>query len=129
MNFKVKGTGVTIFTEKDITFINQYGNDKGREVWLGKFNSKHDRLPDPKKYDDVKQHIIQKYKNKKYYLSVDDKKGSDGDDDEDDNSSDEEKKEKKSKKEKEKKSKNNSKVIEEQNNNTNINANKNKLRP
>ena len=38
LNFKVKGTGVTIFSEKDIELIKKNGNDKARTIWMGKFN-------------------------------------------------------------------------------------------
>ena len=63
---------------------------------MGKFKSKHDRLPDPKKYDDVKQHIIDKYKNKRYY--VEEGKESDDEEDKDNDSDDSEEKKKPKKK-------------------------------
>ena len=120
LNFKVKGTGVTIFSEKDIELIKKNGNDKARTIWMGKFKSKHDRLPDPKKYDDVKQHIIDKYKNKRYYVE----EGKESDDEEDkDNDSDDSEEKKKPKK---------SQINKEKNNNNSssgntININKGKL--
>ena len=127
LNFKVKGTGVTIFTEKDIELISKNGNDKAREIWMGKFKTKHDRLPDPKKYDDVKQHIIDKYKNKRFYVEDGDDK-SDGED-EDDKEKDDSEEEKNKKSKKKKKDKQEKKKNENSNSGNQININKGKLKP
>ena len=67
LSYKVKGTGVTIFSEKDIDFIGKNGNDNARKMWLGKFNPKKNKLPNPKNRNEIKQFIIDKYKNKLYY--------------------------------------------------------------
>ena len=85
LNYKVKGTGVTIFNQKDIEFISKNGNDKAKEIWLAKFNPKKHSLPDPKKYDEVKKFIIDKYKYKTFYKKKKGKNDDDENDDEDDN--------------------------------------------
>ena len=64
LNYKVKGTGVCIFKQKDIDLVKANGNDKAYQKWMGRFKPEKHKLPDPKKYDDVKQHIIDKYKRK-----------------------------------------------------------------
>jgi hypothetical protein len=112
LSYKVKGTGVTIFSEKDINFIGQNGNDNARKIWLGKFNPKVHKLPNPKKREEVKQFIIDKYRNKKYYKK---QKGNNPESDED-----------YSEEEEEEKPKNNNKN-EKVNNKSDININKGKL--
>ena len=67
LNFKVKAFGISIFTLDEYEFLQKNGNDKARKVWLGSFNPYKDEKPNPKKYDTVKKHIINKYKLKKYY--------------------------------------------------------------
>ena len=67
LNFKVKAFGISIFTLDEYEFLLRNGNDKARKVWLGSFDPYKDEKPNPKKYDNVKQHIIKKYKLKKYY--------------------------------------------------------------
>ena len=67
LNFKVKAFGISIFTLDEYEFLQKNGNDKARNVWLGLYDPYKDEKPNPKKYDQVKQHIYKKYKLKKYY--------------------------------------------------------------
>ena len=67
LNFKVKPFGISIFTLSEYEFLQKNGNDNARKVWMGCFDPYRDKMPNPKKYDQVKQHIIKKYKQKKYY--------------------------------------------------------------
>ena len=54
--YKIKGTGVIIFSEKEINFIGQNGNANARKIWLGKFNPKVHKLPNLKKRKEVKHY-------------------------------------------------------------------------
>ena len=67
LNCKVKALGVSIFTWNEYEFLKKIGNDKAKKVWLGAFDPYKDDKPNPKSYDDVKRHIIKKYKEKKFY--------------------------------------------------------------
>ena len=91
LNFKVKGTGVSIFTEKEIDLLDTVGNENASKIWLAKWDDERDKMPNPKDSDEVKRHLIDKYKDKRYY-----KKGKKKKEDEE-----EEKKEKKKKKKEE----------------------------
>lgn len=95
LNFKVKGTGVSIFTEKEIDLLDSVGNENARKIWLAKWDDERDKMPNPKNSDEVKRHLIDKYKDKRYYKKGKKKK------EEEDESEEEEKKEKKKKKKKE----------------------------
>ena len=64
LNFRVKVFGKSIFTLGEYEFLQKNGNDKAKNVWLGSFNPYEDEKPNPKKYDNDKQHIINKYKFK-----------------------------------------------------------------
>ena len=91
LNFKVKGTGVSIFTEKEIDLLDTVGNENASKIWLAKWDDERDKMPNPKDSDEVKRHLIDKYKDKRYH-----KKGKKKKEDEE-----EEKKEKKKKKKEE----------------------------
>ena len=67
LNFKVKAFGISIFTLDEYEFLKKNGNDRTKNVWLGEFNPYRDEKPNPKKYEQVRQHIIKKYKQKLYY--------------------------------------------------------------
>lgn len=67
LNFKVKAFGISIFTLDEYEFLRKNGNDRARNIWLGLFDPYKHEKPNPKKYDQVKQHIYKKYKEKKYY--------------------------------------------------------------
>ena len=67
LNFKVKGTGVSIFTEKEIDLLDTVGNENASKIWLAKWDDERDKMPNPKDSDEVKRHLIDKYKDKRYY--------------------------------------------------------------
>ena len=67
LNFKVKAFGISIFTLDEYEFLQKNRNDKSKNIWLGLFDPYRDRKPNPKNYDSVKEHIIKKYKEKKFY--------------------------------------------------------------
>ena len=55
LNFKVKGTGVSIFTEKEVDLLDTVGNENARKTWMGKFDEDRDKMPNPKNSDEVKR--------------------------------------------------------------------------
>ena len=83
LNFKVKGTGVSIFKEKEIDFLDKMGNENAKKIWMGKFKDS-DKKPDPKDSEEIKRFLITKYKDKRYYKKPKKNKDDDDDDDEDD---------------------------------------------
>ena len=95
INFKVKGTGVSIFKEKEIDFLDKMGNENAKKIWMGKFKENSDKKPNPKDLEELKRFLITKYKDKRFYKKP--KKNSD-DDEEEDNKKNEEKKKKNNKK-------------------------------
>ena len=92
-NFKVKGTGVSIFKEKEIDFLDKMGNENAKKIWMGKFKEGSDKKPNPKDSEEIKRFLIMKYKDKKFYKKPKKNKDDDDDDDDEDN-----KKKKKNKK-------------------------------
>jgi len=95
INFKVKGTGVSIFKEKEIDFLDKMGNENAKKIWMGKFKENSDKKPNPKDLEELKRFLITKYKDKRFYKKP--KKNSD-DDEEEDNKKNEEKKKKNNRK-------------------------------
>ena len=95
LNFKVKGTGVSIFNQKEIDILEKNGNEVAGKIWLAKYREGKDKKPDTKNDDELRDFLKEKYKQKKWYKKS--KKSSEGDDDDDDN----DKKKKKGKKKKE----------------------------
>lgn len=67
LNYKVKGTGVSIFTEKEISALEAMGNDNAKKIWMAKFREDRNRLPNSKNSDEIKKHLVEKYNEKRYY--------------------------------------------------------------
>ena len=95
LNFKVKGTGVSIFKEKEIDFLDKMGNENAKKIWMGKFKDS-DKKPDPKDSEEIKRFLITKYKDKRFYKKP--KKNKDDDEEEDDDDNKKKNKNKKKKK-------------------------------
>ena len=89
LNCKVKGTGVSIFNQKEIDILEKNGNEVAKSIWLAKYKEGKDKKPSTKNDDELRDFLKDKYKNKKWYKK--NKKASDEDDEE-------EEEEKKSKK-------------------------------
>ena len=64
----MKGIGISNFKEKEIYLLRENGNELGKKMWLGKFNMNKHRYPDPKNSDEVKNHIREKYIEKRHNL-------------------------------------------------------------
>ena len=80
LNFKVKGTGVSIFNQKEIDILEKNGNDVAQKIWMAKYKEGKDKKPNTKNDDELRKFLKDKYKNKKWYKK---KKSSDDDDEED----------------------------------------------
>jgi len=95
INFKVKGTGVSIFKEKEIDLLDKMGNENAKKIWMGKFKENSDKKPDPKDAEELKRFLITKYKDKRFYKKPKKNKSDDDDDEEDKNKKNKGKKKKK----------------------------------
>ena len=100
LNYKVKGTGVSIFNQKEIDLLDNMGNEKAAKIWLAKYKEGKDKPPGLKDDDSLRQFIKDKYQEKKWYKKP---KKSKKEDDEDEDEDEEEKKNKKKDKKKERK--------------------------
>ena len=97
LNFKVKGTGVSIFNQKEIDILEKNGNDVAYKIWMAKYKEGKDKKTNNKNDDELREFLKKKYKDKKWM-----KKKKDEDEDEDEEE-DKKKPKKKDKKKKEKK--------------------------
>jgi hypothetical protein len=66
LNFKVKGIGVSIFSDNDLALLTKMGNDNAKNIWLAKFDTKKEKIPDPKDSEAIRKHITLKYKEKRF---------------------------------------------------------------
>ena len=97
LNFKVKGTGVSIFNQKEIDLLEKNGNEVAQKIWLAKYKEDKDKKPNNKNDDELREFLKKKYKDKKWMKKP---KKNASDDEEEDN--EEEKKKDKKKKDKKK---------------------------
>ena len=67
LNFKVKPLGISIFTLNEYEILQKNGNEKAKYIWMGLFDPYKHEKPDPKNYNDVKKHLIKKYKEKQFF--------------------------------------------------------------
>ena len=67
LNFKVKPLGISIFTLNEYEILQKNGNEKAKNIWLGLYDPYKHEKPNPKNYNDVKNHLIRKYKEKKFF--------------------------------------------------------------
>ena len=95
LNYKVKGTGVSIFNQKEIDILEKNGNEVAKKIWLAKYKEGKDKRPNTKNDDELREFLRDKYKSKKWYKKT--KKSGDEEGDDDDKK-DKKKKDKKKKK-------------------------------
>ena len=100
LNFKVKGTGVSIFNQKEIDLLEKNGNEVAQKIWMAKYKEGKDKKPNNKNDDELREFLKKKYKDKKWMKKP--KKNASDDEEEDDN---EDKKKDKKKNDKKKKDK------------------------
>ena len=81
LNYKVKGTGVSIFNQTEIDLLDKMGNENAAKIWLAKYKEGRDKEPGLKDDDALRKFIKEKYQEKKWYKKP--KKKSNDDDDED----------------------------------------------
>ena len=67
LNYKVKPLGISIFTLKEYEILQKNGNDSAKNIWMALYDPYKHEKPNPKNYNDVKEHLIRKYKEKKFY--------------------------------------------------------------
>ena len=67
LNFKVKPLGISIFTLNDYEILHKNGNENAKNIWLASYDPFLHEKPNPKNYNDVKNHLIRKYKEKKFF--------------------------------------------------------------
>ena len=63
----VKGLGVSNFSDKEINFLQEMGNDNAKEIWMAKFNPEKHKLPKATDENSIKDHLKLKYVEKKWY--------------------------------------------------------------
>ena len=99
LNFKVKGTGVSIFNQKEIDLLEKNGNEVAEKIWMAKYKEGKDKKPNKKNDDELRDFLKQKYKDKKW-MKKSKKNSSDDEDDNDDDGKNKKKNKKKKDKEK-----------------------------
>ncbi|KAI1730451.1 putative GTPase activating protein for arf domain-containing protein [Ditylenchus destructor] len=66
---RVKSISMSTFSDDDIQKMKTMGNEENAKIWLGLYDKKVKF--EPRVDDEVKQHLIQKYENKRWYVSPD----------------------------------------------------------
>ena len=99
LNFKVKGTGVSIFNQKEIDLLDKMGNENAAKIWLAKYKEGKDKSPGLKDDEALRNFIKDKYKEKKWYKKP--KKSNNEDEDEEEEKKGKKKGKKESKKNRE----------------------------
>ena len=85
LNYKVKGTGVSIFNQTEIDLLDKMGNENAAKIWLAKYKEGKDKDPGLKDDESLRKFIKDKYKEKKWYKKP--KKKNDDDEDEEEKGS------------------------------------------
>ena len=67
LNFKVKPLGISIFTLNEYEILQKNGNDNAKNIWMALYDPYKHEKPNPKNYNEVKEHLIRKYKEKKFF--------------------------------------------------------------
>ena len=67
LNFKVKPLGISIFTLNEYEILQKNGNDNAKNIWMGLYDPYKHEKPNPKNYNEVKEHLIRKYNEKKFF--------------------------------------------------------------
>ena len=93
LNFKVKGTGVSIFNQKEIDLLEKNGNEVAQKIWMAKYKEGKDKKPNNKNDDELREFLKKKYKDKKWMKKPKKNESEDEDDDDDKKKKKKEKKE------------------------------------
>ncbi|XP_023822013.1 arf-GAP domain and FG repeat-containing protein 2 isoform X2 [Oryzias latipes] len=66
---RVKSISMTTFSQQEVEFLQNHGNEVGRRTWLCVFDPKTNRLPDMKDPQKFKEFLQDKYEKKKWHFS------------------------------------------------------------
>ena len=80
LNYKVKGTGVSIFSQTEIDLLDKMGNINAAKTWLAKYKDGKEKSPGTMNDEELRNFFKDKYKEKKWYKKP--KKSKDEDEDE-----------------------------------------------
>uniref|UniRef100_A0A915EPM0 Arf-GAP domain-containing protein n=1 Tax=Ditylenchus dipsaci TaxID=166011 RepID=A0A915EPM0_9BILA len=67
---RVKSISMSTFSDDDVKKLKLLGNEENQKIWLGLLDKKIKF--EPRVEDEVRQHLIQKYENKRWHVSPDD---------------------------------------------------------
>ncbi|XP_027487777.1 LOW QUALITY PROTEIN: arf-GAP domain and FG repeat-containing protein 2-like [Corapipo altera] len=65
---RVKSISMTTFSEAEVLFLQERGNEVSRRVWLGTFDPRISELPDSRDPQKVKEFLQEKYEKKRWYV-------------------------------------------------------------
>ncbi|XP_024143550.1 arf-GAP domain and FG repeat-containing protein 2 isoform X1 [Oryzias melastigma] len=66
---RVKSISMTTFSQQEVEFLQNHGNEVGRRTWLCVFDPKTNGLPDMKDPQKFKEFLQDKYEKKKWHFS------------------------------------------------------------
>uniref|UniRef100_A0A1A7XYA2 Zgc:114045 n=1 Tax=Iconisemion striatum TaxID=60296 RepID=A0A1A7XYA2_9TELE len=66
---RVKSISMTTFSQQEVEFLQNHGNEVGRRTWLCVFDLKADGFPDLKDSQKFKEFLQDKYEKKKWHFS------------------------------------------------------------
>ncbi|XP_027564075.1 arf-GAP domain and FG repeat-containing protein 2-like [Neopelma chrysocephalum] len=66
---RVKSISMTTFSEAEVLFLQERGNEACRRVWLGTFDPRTSELPDSRDPQKVKEFLQEKYEKKRWYVA------------------------------------------------------------
>ena len=67
LNYRVKGTSVSIFNQREIEIIEKNGNEIAQKIWMAKYRKDKDKEPNSKDDESLKIFLSIKYKDKRWY--------------------------------------------------------------
>ncbi|KAJ8254776.1 hypothetical protein GJAV_G00197230 [Gymnothorax javanicus] len=66
---RVKSISMTTFTQQEVEFLQNHGNEVGKRTWLCAFDPKTDGCFDPRDAQRLKEFLQDKYEKKKWHIS------------------------------------------------------------
>ncbi|XP_042627419.1 arf-GAP domain and FG repeat-containing protein 1-like isoform X2 [Cyprinus carpio] len=65
---RVKSISMTTFTQQEIEFLQKYGNEVCKQIWLGLYEDRNLAIPDFREPQKVKEFLQDKYEKKRWYV-------------------------------------------------------------
>uniref|UniRef100_A0A7N6AP57 Arf-GAP domain-containing protein n=1 Tax=Anabas testudineus TaxID=64144 RepID=A0A7N6AP57_ANATE len=65
---RVKSISMTTFTQQEIDFLQKYGNEVCKKIWLGLYDDRTSSVPDYREPQKVKEFLQDKYEKKRWYV-------------------------------------------------------------